>query len=110
VVCIEMKLVVGVGVPSKSSFSLPVLIFKIRHPATSRVLGFSFNRGVVIIICLHPLQLCQYDSTYPPDAVSLGGIQNISWSVTSEDEFTLTITGGSPAYGPNRARCVCALL
>ena len=47
-VCIEMKLMVGVGIPSKSFSSLPVLIFKIRHPATSRVLGLSFNREVVI--------------------------------------------------------------
>jgi len=88
----------------RAFFSLPVLIFKIRHPATSRVLGFNFNREVVIIICLYPLQLCQYNSETPSGAVSLGSTRDISWSVTSEDEFTLTITGGTPAYDPYRAR------
>jgi len=47
--------------------------------------------------------LCQYNSE-EPYAVSLGSTRNISWSVISEDEFTLNITGGALAFYPNLDR------
>ena len=58
-------------------------------------------------VCSLVLQLCQDDSTNPSGAVSLGVVQNISWSVVNEDEFTLTITGGDSAAGPHRDRYMC---